>query len=54
MAGLVPQFVVDIIDWVLGVFHSLPEWLQYLTVTTWKILFVMITVILLVAVSTYF
>ncbi|MCH7830364.1 MAG: NADH-quinone oxidoreductase subunit NuoH [Proteobacteria bacterium] len=54
MAGLVPQFVVDIIDWVLGVFHSLPEWLQYLTVTTWKILFVMITVILLVAFSTYF
>lgn len=54
MAGFVPQFVTNGIDWVLGVFASLPEWVQYLTTTTWKILIVLIGVILIVAFSTYF
>ena len=54
MADLMPQFIINIVDWVLGIFFSLPEWLQYLTITTWKILFVMISVILIVAFSTYF
>jgi len=54
MANLVPQFLLNWIDWGLGVFYSLPEWIQYLTITTWKILFVMIAVILIVAFSTYF
>ena len=44
---LVPQFVQDI-------WNSLPPLVQYLTITTWKILFVMICVILVVAFSTYF
>ena len=42
------------IDWAMGVFASLPEWVQYLTTTTWKILIVLIGVILIVAFSTYF
>ena len=54
MADLIPQFLMNWIDWGLGVFYSLPEWVQYLTITTWKILFVMIAVILIVAFSTYF
>jgi NADH-quinone oxidoreductase subunit H len=54
MAGLLPQFVVNWIDAVLGIFYSLPGWVQYLTTTTWKILFVLIGVILIVAFSTYF
>jgi NADH-quinone oxidoreductase subunit H len=49
-----PAFISNWINWGLGVFSSLPEWLQYLTVTTWKILIVMIAVILIVAFSTYF
>jgi len=44
---LVPHFVQDI-------WNSLPPLVQYLTITTWKILFVMISVILVVAFSTYF
>jgi NADH-quinone oxidoreductase subunit H len=54
MANFVPQFLLNWIDWGLGVFYSLPDWIQYLTITTWKILFVMIAVILIVAFSTYF
>ncbi len=47
LANLVPEFVWDIWD-------SLPPLIQYLTITTWKILFVTICVILVVAFSTYF
>ena len=47
MIDLVPQFIVNIWD-------SLPPLVQYLTVVTWKILFVTICVILAVAFSTYF
>ena len=54
MANLVPQFLLNWIDWGMGVFLSLPDWIQYLTITTWKILFVLIAVILIVAFSTYF
>ena len=54
MADLVPAFLMNWIEWGLGVFYSLPEWIQYLTITTWKILFVLIAVILIVAFSTYF
>ncbi len=54
MGDFVPQFILNTINWVLGIFYSLPEWLQYLTITTWKILFVLIGVILCVAFSTYF
>jgi len=54
MADLVPAFLMNWIEWGLGVFYSLPEWVQYLTITTWKILFVLIAVILIVAFSTYF
>lgn len=46
-ASLVPGFVADI-------WGSLPPLVQYLTITTWKILFVTIGVILIVAFSTYF
>ena len=49
-----PQFVVNIVDAVLALFYTLPGWLQYLTITTWKILLVTIGVILIVAFSTYF
>jgi NADH-quinone oxidoreductase subunit H len=45
--SFVPQFALDIWNW-------LPPLIQYLTVVTWKILFVMIGVILVVAYSTYF
>jgi NADH-quinone oxidoreductase subunit H len=44
---LVPAFVLDI-------WSALPPLVQYLTITVWKILFVMISVILIVAFSTYF
>ena len=54
MTDYIPQFVINIWEWCLGVFYSLPEIIQYLTITTWKILFVMIGVILVVAYSTYF
>jgi NADH-quinone oxidoreductase subunit H len=47
LANLVPTFVQDI-------WHSLPPLVQYLTIVTWKILFVTIGVILIVAFSTYF
>jgi NADH-quinone oxidoreductase subunit H len=47
MSSLVPQFALDIWNW-------LPPLVQYLTVVTWKILFVTIGVILVVAYSTYF
>ncbi len=49
-----PTFILNSINWGLGIFYSLPEWVQYLTITTWKILFVLIAVILIVAFSTYF
>ena len=45
--NLVPTAVQD-------VWNSLPPLVQYLTVTTWKILIVTIGVILIVAFSTYF
>jgi hypothetical protein len=35
MSTLVPDFLMNWIEWGLGVFHSLPGWVQYLTVTTW-------------------
>ena len=54
MTDFIPQFVINIWEWCLGIFYSLPEIIQYLTITTWKILFVMIGVILVVAYSTYF
>jgi len=54
MADLMPQFVIDMWNWALGVFFSLPPLIQYLTIVTWKILFVTIGVILIVAFSTYF
>jgi NADH-quinone oxidoreductase subunit H len=54
VTDFIPQFVINIWEWCLGVFYSLPEIIQYLTITTWKILFVMIGVILVVAYSTYF
>jgi NADH-quinone oxidoreductase subunit H len=47
LANLVPGFVLDI-------WNSLPPLVQYLTITTWKILFVTVGVILVVAFSTYF
>ncbi|MGB5166677.1 MAG: NADH-quinone oxidoreductase subunit NuoH [Woeseiaceae bacterium] len=47
MAELVPTFMLDI-------WNSLPSLLQYLTLTTSKILLVTIGVILIVAFSTYF
>lgn len=46
-ASMVPTFIWDI-------WNSLPPMIQYLTITVWKILFVMIVVILIVAFSTYF
>ncbi len=46
--------MADLMTQLLSLFHSLPEWIQYLTITTWKILFVLIAVILIVAFSTYF
>ena len=54
MTDFIPQFVINIWEWCLGIFYSLPEIIQYLTITIWKILFVMIGVILVVAYSTYF
>ena len=42
------------IDWVMGIWNGLPPLIQYLTIVTWKILFVTIGVILIVAFSTYF
>ena len=42
------------IDFVMGLWNALPPLIQYLTIVTWKILFVMIGVILIVAFSTYF
>ena len=47
MAELVPTFMLDI-------WNSLPPLVQYLTLTTSKILLVTIGVILIVAFSTYF
>ena len=47
LANLVPAFIRDI-------WNSLPPLVQYLTIVTWKILFVSIGVILIVAFSTYF
>ncbi len=47
LANLVPAFIWDI-------WNALPAIVQYLTIVTWKILFVAIGVILIVAFSTYF
>ncbi len=41
-------------EWITNSWNALPPTVQYLTVTTWKILFVTIGVILIVAFSTYF
>jgi len=46
-ASIVPDFIWDI-------WNILPPTIQYLTITVWKILFVVIGVILTVAFSTYF
>ncbi|MGB5490996.1 MAG: NADH-quinone oxidoreductase subunit NuoH [Woeseiaceae bacterium] len=54
MSKLMPQFMVDFFDWCVAVFSSLPDVVQYLTTTTFKILLVMICIILIVAFSTYF
>ncbi len=54
MAEYLPQFVINAWEWGLALFFSLPPLIQYLTITTWKILFVTISVILVVAFSTYF
>ena len=42
------------IEYVMEIWNSLPPVVQYLTIVTWKILFVTIGVILIVAFSTYF
>jgi NADH-quinone oxidoreductase subunit H len=42
------------IEYVMEIWNSLPPLVQYLTIVTWKILFVTIGVILIVAFSTYF
>ena len=49
-----PEFVVNLVDSITGTFLALPPVVQYLTITTWKILLVTICVILVVAFSTYF
>ena len=54
MVDLMPQFLTNAWEWSLAVFYSLPPLVQYLTIVTWKILFVTIGVILIVAFSTYF
>ena len=43
-----------LVDFAMDTWDSLPAMIQYLTIVTWKILFVMIGVILVVAFSTYF
>jgi len=43
-----------IVNFVFDIWNSLPATIQYLTIVTWKILFVVIAVILIVAFSTYF
>ncbi len=43
-----------VVNFVWGIWESLPPTIQYLTIVTWKILFVVIPVILIVAFSTYF
>jgi NADH-quinone oxidoreductase subunit H len=47
VTGLIPQFLVD--TW-----NSLPPMVQYVTLSSFKILIVLIGVILVVAYSTYF
>ena len=54
MADLMPQFVVNWLNWVVATFNSLPETVQYLTITLLKIGVVTLVVILCVAFSTYF
>jgi NADH-quinone oxidoreductase subunit H len=49
-----PDFIINLVDGTVAAFHALPPTIQYLTVTTWKILLVTICVILIVAFSTYF
>jgi NADH-quinone oxidoreductase subunit H len=44
----------SLIEFGTGLWESLPPLIQYLTIVTWKILFVTIGVILIVAFSTYF
>jgi NADH-quinone oxidoreductase subunit H len=46
--------MTGLIEFFTGTWNSLPTVIQYLTIVTWKILFVMIGVILIVAFSTYF
>ena len=47
LSNLVPDFIWDI-------WNSLPPLIQYLTITTWQIIFVTFCVIITVAFSTYF
>ncbi|MAD91495.1 MAG: NADH-quinone oxidoreductase subunit NuoH [Gammaproteobacteria bacterium] len=54
MLNAVPDFLNSRLDWLLGAFYTLPDWSQYLLITTSKIIFVMIAVILIVAFSTFF
>ncbi len=54
MADLMPQFVINWVNWVVTTFQSLPDTVQYLTITVLKILVVTVVVILCVAFSTYF
>jgi NADH-quinone oxidoreductase subunit H len=49
-----PDFVINVLDSMVAAFYALPPLVQYLTITTWKILLVTICVILIVAFSTYF
>ena len=44
----------DIVDYGSGMWNSLPPLVQYVTIVTWKVLFVVIVVMLTVAFSTYF
>jgi NADH-quinone oxidoreductase subunit H len=49
------EIIVNLIpDFIWNIWNALPPLVQYLTIVTWKILFVTIGVILIVAFSTYF
>ena len=49
------EFFTNLVpDFIWNIWYSLPPLVQYLTITTWQILFVTLCVILIVAFSTYF
>ncbi len=54
MADLMPQFIINWVNWFVTTFQALPDTVQYLTITVLKILAVTVVVILCVAFSTYF